>query len=85
VNIELAMDTGQTRPHANMYAYNECGHPILLTKDHIVPKSEGGSDLMSNLITMCSKCNQLKSSNKISKALMRKINKIKERSRKCSR
>lgn len=28
--------------------------------DHILPKSQGGSDLLENLQTLCSTCHQLK-------------------------
>lgn len=46
-------------PHLNLYAEKE-GEMILMTQDHIVPKSRGGKDHMSNLQTMCFKCNEEK-------------------------
>lgn len=44
-------------PHLNMYGENDLGEEVLFTKDHIVPKSKGGSDSLNNLQTMCTKCN----------------------------
>ena len=42
--------------HFNLYA-EKSGELILMTKDHIFPKSRGGSDSLSNLVTMCVECN----------------------------
>jgi 5-methylcytosine-specific restriction endonuclease McrA len=50
--------------HFNLYAVNEYGDKILMTKDHIHPKSKGGRNHISNYQTMCYPCNQDKS-NKI--------------------
>ncbi len=44
-------------PHLNMYGKNDLCEEVLFTKDHIIPKSKGGKDILSNLQTMCSKCN----------------------------
>jgi hypothetical protein len=46
--------------HFNMYGRNEHGHLVLMTKDHIVPKSKGGSNGLDNMQTMCTKCNSKK-------------------------
>jgi 5-methylcytosine-specific restriction endonuclease McrA len=35
---------------------------ILMTVDHRIPKSKGGSDDLSNLQTMCHSCNHKKGS-----------------------
>jgi hypothetical protein len=43
--------------HFNLYGFDERGNERMLTKDHIVPKSKGGSDDLSNLQVMCIKCN----------------------------
>lgn len=45
--------------HFNLYAQVD-GKTILMTKDHIVPRSQGGKDHISNLQTMCFICNSLK-------------------------
>lgn len=48
--------------HFNLYATAFDGKEILMTKDHIVPRSEGGTDSLSNLQTMCKPCNNKKGS-----------------------
>lgn len=52
-----------TNPHLNLYFKNDEGDFVMMTKDHIVPKSKGGKDWMSNYQTMCYPCNQAKGSN----------------------
>ncbi len=49
------------RPHFNLYAHRE-GELVQMTKDHIKPKSKGGSDALNNMQTMCHRCNELKGS-----------------------
>jgi 5-methylcytosine-specific restriction endonuclease McrA len=51
---------GNSNPHFNLYAVDENGDEILMTKDHIIPKAKGGSNKLNNLQTMCSRCNQEK-------------------------
>lgn len=46
--------------HLNLYALNELGQEVLMTKDHIYPRSKGGIDHISNLQTMCVNCNSRK-------------------------
>jgi 5-methylcytosine-specific restriction endonuclease McrA len=46
--------------HLNLYATDKNGNEILMTKDHIIPKSKGGSNSLDNMQTMCCKCNQRK-------------------------
>ncbi len=48
-------------PHFNLYAIDG-NKLILMTKDHIQPKSCGGEDIHSNYQTMCIVCNNLKGS-----------------------
>lgn len=48
------------RFHFNLYALDYKNNPILMTKDHIIPVSKGGTDHISNLRTMCFECNQLR-------------------------
>lgn len=55
----LDLNPGDNSPHFNLYG-EENGRLVLMTKDHIVPKSKGGEDVLSNYQTMCSVCNNLK-------------------------
>lgn len=41
------------RAHFNLYS----AEGVLMTKDHILPKSKGGKDHIDNLRTYCSPCN----------------------------
>lgn len=43
--------------HLNLYAVDDDGNEVLMTKDHIIPKSKGGKDHISNYQTMCEACN----------------------------
>lgn len=52
--------SGNTRYHLNLYGIDETGEEILFTKDHIIPKSKGGKDCISNYQTMCVVCNMKK-------------------------
>ena len=45
------------RPHLNLYAVDGYGKEVLMTKDHIIPKSKGGTDSSENMQTMCTHCN----------------------------
>jgi len=44
----------------NFWGITKKGKYILFTKDHIIPKSKGGTKELSNLQTMCYECNQRK-------------------------
>lgn len=53
----LETQTRGVNPHLNLYAVNAEGEWILMTKDHIIPKSKGGANALENYNTMCSPCN----------------------------
>lgn len=59
--LERPVNHTEEQYHFNMYAVLENGQELLMTKDHIVPKSKGGKDHIDNMQTMCKVCNELKS------------------------
>jgi len=46
--------------HFNLYGIDKNGAEVLITKDHIIPKSKGGANHLANMQVMCSPCNQEK-------------------------
>ena len=48
------------RPHFNLYAIDADGNEVLMTKDHIIPKSKGGKNRQSNYQVLCCRCNTKK-------------------------
>jgi len=46
--------------HLNLYALDENGDEVLMTKDHIIPKSKGGKNCYENYQCMCIRCNMKK-------------------------
>lgn len=48
-------------PHLNLYAINDVNEYVLMTKDHIQPRSKGGKNELANYETMCQPCNTQKS------------------------
>lgn len=44
-------------PHFNLYGIDTEGNEVMMTKDHIIPKSKGGKNYIDNYQTMCSICN----------------------------
>lgn len=43
--------------HLGLYGYDEVGDEVLLTIDHIFPKSKGGKNILKNYQTLCKDCN----------------------------
>lgn len=46
----------KSRAHFNLYSDDN----VLMTKDHILPRSKGGTDCIENMQTMCTICNSAK-------------------------
>lgn len=57
--LDIQPTQKDAKPHFNLYAIKG-GELVLMTKDHIVPTSKGGSYKFSNCQTMCSPCNARK-------------------------
>lgn len=49
-----------TNWHLNLYSVNEHGEEMMMTMDHVIPKSKGGLNSLSNTQTLCSRCNFVK-------------------------
>lgn len=46
--------------HLNLYGLTNSNKEVLMTVDHVIPRSRGGEDKVSNLQPMCTFCNCLK-------------------------
>lgn len=55
-HFKLCGEEATSRRHFNLYADDG----TLMTKDHIMPKSKGGLNRVSNMQTMCVNCNKAK-------------------------
>ncbi len=62
------------RWHLNLYAINQRGLEVLMTKDHVLAKANGGADEVSNLQPMCQPHNQKKAHHEMDH-LMERISK----------
>lgn len=52
--------SNQKSYHLNLYAIDKNGNEVMMTKDHIIPKSKGGKDELDNYQPMCFICNKAK-------------------------
>ncbi len=60
IQFQLEQPLRDKRPHFNLYGMDTDGDLVMLTKDHIVPRSRGGGNHPSNLQTLCCVCNEKK-------------------------
>ena len=56
--LECNEGSNLKRAHFNLYSEDN----VLMTKDHILPRSRGGKDAIENMQTMCTICNSKKGS-----------------------
>jgi len=71
-------------PHFNFYA-EENGRLVLMTKDHIVAKSKGGTNDLSNFQTCCAVCNNLKADYDLSYCNVKELREIYKNDNKLSK
>lgn len=59
VGTHFALERGShtTAYHMNLWSTDDQGDEYLMTHDHILARSLGGADNLSNTQTMCSPCN----------------------------
>lgn len=62
-------------PHFNLYGVED-NKNVLMTKDHIIPKSKGGDNDLENYQNLCSICNNLKGSQRMSLEAIREMREI---------
>lgn len=58
--IERGKGDNPNKFHLNLYGINKHGREVMITKDHIIPRSKGGKNILSNYQPMCIHCNQKK-------------------------
>jgi 5-methylcytosine-specific restriction endonuclease McrA len=64
----FCLDVNCGSPHINLYAYGD----VLMTLDHIIPKSKGGTKHEKNIQLLCCNCNNIKGNHIISLEKLRK-------------
>lgn len=61
--LEQAHRGKNQQPHLNLYAITAAGKEVMMTSDHILPKSLGGRGHLGNRQPMCIICNMAKGNN----------------------
>jgi 5-methylcytosine-specific restriction endonuclease McrA len=60
----FALERGATdykgKFHFNLYGRDKNGREVMITKDHIIPRSKGGKNKLENYQPMCAVCNRRK-------------------------
>lgn len=57
-------------PHLNLYGLKDDGAEVLMTRDHIIPHSHGGSNSVDNMNPMCLTCNNARGTQDLSDFLL---------------
>lgn len=57
--------SGCRPPHFNLYGINKNGNEVMLTADHIKPRSKGGKTEQANFQLLCKHCNKAKRNDEI--------------------
>lgn len=57
--IEAHLDTPEAK-HLNFYSYDFSGKEVMLTWDHVIPKSKSGTNFQNNAQCLCEICNGMK-------------------------
>lgn len=55
--LERHLSGSPYKYHFNLYGKDHTGREVMLTKDHIVPRSRGGRNRLDNYQVLCSPCN----------------------------
>lgn len=63
------LESNGGEPHLNGYSHDH----VMMTRDHIVPRSAGGPDVVENIQMMCSYCNKAKASLPMEEFVKRKL------------
>lgn len=58
--------SGCLPPHFNLYGEDDEGYPVMMTVDHILPRSKGGATTQDNIQLLCRRCNTAKKDDLIS-------------------
>lgn len=58
--LERGKSDNSLKFHFNLYGIDKRGHELIITKDHIIPRSKGGKNILDNYQPLCYNCNQLK-------------------------
>lgn len=58
--LERGVHDNPNRFHFNLYGRDKKGREVMITKDHILPRSKGGKNKLSNYQPLCIRCNQRK-------------------------
>lgn len=55
--VDMDGDMIKANSQRYLYAVDQDGEEVMMTKDHIIPVSKGGKNTLENYQTMCRKCN----------------------------